>query len=92
MPELTSRLTASRSSFFSLSLFAKIWSEACSLSFGFSLNQDLSLSAISLGIGFRERWAEIGGSRCEVVFGPVVGGAGSLDGFVVGVGYGGLMD
>jgi len=29
---------------------------------------------------------------CEVVVGSVVGGGGSLDGFIVGVGCGGLMD
>ena len=67
------------------------------LSFGFSSDQDLSLSAFSLGFRFalgleRERWAEIGGSRCEMVFGLVVGGAGSLDGFVFGLGCDGLMD
>ena len=42
-----------------------------------------------MGDGFRERWTEIGGSHCEVVVHPVVGGAGSLDGFVVGVGCSG---
>ena len=56
----------------------------------------LFLSAFFLRFGFdlgleRKRWAEIGGSGCEVVVGPVVGGGRSLDGFVVGVGCGGLM-
>ena len=48
-----------------------------------SLSQIIDLGKISKAL------SRING--CEVMVGPVVGGGGSLDGFVVGVGCGGLM-
>ena len=64
VPELTSRPTASRSSFFfCLSLFLQKSGLKLALSFDFSSDQDLSLSAFSLGFGFRE----IDGLRSVVV-------------------------
>ena len=68
-----------------LSFYKKLAWSSLSLSFGF-------LFGIWVWSGFRERWIEIGGSHCEVVVHLVVGGAGSLDEFVVGVGCSGLMD